>query len=240
MSEAEFQESQFNQPDELSKDGDGGGGTLSMPPIIVHVSVVDPDNLERAQQAAIRLTQVVARELQRLEGADLSATVTVLGRTYQLADVLIDLYNTEFTVTDRTDFDNNGVGASSRGMLGEPNTDIINMDAILDAYGSPNYPNDIGMTVLIFHEMAHISEIGTDFFNESVQFYNSEPADKRGEFYAKPNGSEYSQNIEAFANDFKNALHNIFGIDQGPNPGGFTNAREPSEIYQERMNGYSS
>lgn len=226
FSSSQFQSSRFFSQREVDPNS-----TSQTSGVVVKVQVANPANRERARQAAERLALVLVRELQRLEAADPNAMITVLGRVYLVGEVLFDLNNTDFIVTDQTDFQNNGVGASSRGQYGARNTDIINMDAILDGYGNPGHPNDIGMTVLVFHELAHMSQMGQDFFELSAHFHNSEPADKRGPFYP----SDYSKNNEAFANDFKNEIHSIFGIADGPNPpdNATVGAREPSDIYQD-------
>jgi hypothetical protein len=225
MSYAEFQTSRYYSQREVDENPGADA-----PAVVVKVTVQNPANSERAQQAATRLVVAVARELQRLSAADPNATIVILGRSYLVGEILFDLNNTEFTVTDRTDFQNNGVGQSSRGEFGELNTDMINMDAILDQYGAMPYTDDLGMTILIFHEMGHISQIGTDFFNLSVSYYNDEPEATRGPFYP----SDYSANNEAFASDFKNAVHAQLGIPAGMNPGG-SNAIEPFDIFESHV-----
>lgn len=205
------------------------------PPISIRVLIVNPANRERAEAAAKKLIEAIAQALHKLEAADPNKTFTFAGHTYRVGDVLTDLRNTDFTVTDRTDFDNNGVGQAKRGELGLRNSELVNMESITGAggYASPNWPENAGMMALILHELGHISVSGDLLFYSSYGFWSREPADRRGaNFY----DTDYGRNLEAFANDFMNAAAAAIGVNlHGALPGGKSGAELATEIYDRHM-----
>ncbi|WP_188237696.1 hypothetical protein [Sphingopyxis sp. LK2115] len=233
MTFAEYQGSRFYTPREV--DENGPAPSISAP-IVVRVKVENAANQARAEEAAAKLVQGIAHVMQELAGADPNAAIDVLGRSYAIGDILADLANTDFTIIDRNDFQNNGVGAASRGVLGQPNSDIINMDALLDGYTNDVWPIEYGLTVLILHEMGHISTIGTAFFRASFDFWRSEnPSAPAGEFYTPP--TDYSQNLEYFADAFKDQVVAQAGLDAGWDVGGGGVPVEPSQIHQQHIGG---
>jgi hypothetical protein len=200
-----------------------------MPPIVVSVSVADEANRPRAEAAAKKLIEGLAQVLQKLEAADPDRTIRFAGRTYRVGDILVDLNNTDFKVTDRTDFQNNGVGASTRNIDGGFHSDVINMNAIFNYYGNPPYPNNSGLVSLILHELGHISMAGYLFFTLGYELWWAEPADKRGDY----NNSAYFTNNEKLANDFITSASTELGLTYAflpvPGPG----AVEPAAIFEQ-------
>jgi hypothetical protein len=216
--------------------GDGGGGTVGMAPISVTVSITNPANKDRAEAAAKKLIESIAQLIQKLEKEDPDKTFTFNGKTYRVGDLLYDLQNTNFTVTDRKDFQNNGVGRAERGTNGAPNTEMVNMDAILDGngggYGSQNYRYNGGMMAFLLHELGHISQLGKELFDESYALWAKEPIEIRGDDFYK---TDYAPNLEAFANDFMNAAAGASAINlEGVQPGGHSGAVSPVQIYNRR------
>lgn len=204
-------------------------------PISVTVSISDPAKKDRAEAAAKKLIEAIAQALDKLEAADPNSTFTFAGRTYRVGDVLADLKNTNFTVTDRTNFNNNGFGQAERVRNGNPNTDVINMESIIgtDGYASPNWSENAGMMALILHELGHISSLGQLLFDSSYGFWTLESADKRGsDFY----NTDYGKNLEAFANDFMNAAAAAINVNlYGALPGGRSGAETAPENYDRHM-----
>lgn len=150
-----------------------------------------------------------------------------------VGEMLATLMNTQFTVTDRTNFNNNGVGAAQRGTDGGPNIDIINYEAIVGSsmgigYADASYPQNSGMYALVLHEVAHMTAAGSLFFDRSAQVARADPT-VGGQFY----GTEYATNVEAFANSFMTQTSNAAGVNLfGIRPGTSTDPVTPESIYQ--------
>ena len=184
-------------------------------------------------EAGKRLLEAVKRVRDKLVAS--SGTVTILGRNISMADLVADIDNTNYVVTDQTAFGNNGVGSAARGSGGAPNTDTINFQAIIGGGNPPfgysvGYPNGEGMNAITLHELVHMSLTGTNFFNGNVTAYDAAVINNTvtGPFY----GSRFGNNQEAFVNDALVAIGNLTGIaidaGQGPiRPGGYANAVEP-------------
>lgn len=223
----------FKSPREV--DPNGGEAEAPADHVAVRVNVDDSSNRSRAEAAAKILVKAISREIARLGTANPATVIQIGDKNYTVGAILGDLLNTEFTVTDRTNFGNNGVGQALRGADGFPNTDLINMNAILDQYGASTWIDGEGMVLLVYHEMGHISAVGHEFFISNVDYYSREPDGIRApDCYLPP--TDYSINLEAFANDFKNALGTELGMATGPNPPDNTvGHRDPADIYHEHM-----
>jgi hypothetical protein len=160
-----------------------------------------------------------------------NTTFAFAGQTYSTAQVVAQITNTSWRITDAVTYNNNGVGSAAYGNGGQ-NVDSINYQSILGAgYGSSNYPNFEGLTALALHELGHLNPIGFSFQNRSIDAYKSRNAGRSDGYYS----SSYARNVEAFANDFMVSLAAAGGfditIDSGlVIPGGHRNAVDPSAV----------
>lgn len=199
-----------------------------LPPIPVMVSVSNPANQARAEEAARKLILAIAEVLRKLNSTDRSVKFQFAGKTYTVGEVLDDINNTDYSVSDDTDFGNNGVGKSIHGLNGERHRDIINFEAVLNGYGRPS--DNLGLISLIFHEHGHLSVPGYEFLVLNFATYNREPETVRGEW----KNSEYARNVEKFANEFLVAATGAAQITYGfvPDPG--VGSVDPDTIFDRR------
>lgn len=200
-----------------------------LPPIVVRVSVTNSANQARAEEAARKLILALAEALQKLNAVDRSTVFQFAGKSYTVGKVIDDINRTDYVVTDRTDFGNNGVGAATYGVDEAPHVNEINFEHILSGYGSPS--DNLGLMSLIFHDLGHLSLPGYDFRVANIAAYERETADVRGDW----NDSEYARNIERFANEFLVAVTSAAQIARGliPSPG--LGAEDPNTIYERRV-----
>ncbi len=145
-----------------------------------------------------------------------------------------ELLNTEFTVTDRTDFNNNGVGSADYGEGTGPNMDSINYQDIIgdgqdpNFYGNPNYVDDSGMSILILHEVAHMNQVGFNFWQLSFQVHRADDTVNGSQFY----DTQYGTNNEAFAEALAQQMANAINMNlHGATTGQHGSPQEPTDIY---------
>ncbi|UVO54205.1 hypothetical protein [Sphingomonas sp. SUN039] len=207
--------------------------------ISIEIVVRNPNNKQSAKQAAQRLITAISRIRAKLS-ENPNKFVIIKGTIFTTAQILTSLENTQWTVSDRppSEYKNEGVGSSNYDPNGT-NADEINFEGIL-GYAHPNYPDDEGMSALVLHELAHLTEGGYNFFVQNYTKWQSEPAAHRGDFYP----SDYSRNVEAFANDLMHAMSAEISLDveypagQLVTPGGYTGPVDPQQIYNTHSSGW--
>lgn len=212
--------------------GDGSGD----PELTVSVKVQktkDETDQAKLQTAAQQLIKAIIEIVEALQLADPNAVITTLGRTTTAGAMLDTLMNTQFTVTDATGFNNNGVGTAQHGLNGAPNTDVINYEAIIggatNGYADPGFPDNSGMHALVLHEVAHMTTTGYEFWQRSLQIFNADRTVAGGNFY----NTDYATNVEAFANSLMNQAASASGVNlHGVSPGTSAAPVSPESIYQ--------
>lgn len=225
-----------NQP--RAGDSFGTPADAEQPVAGVNVEVTNPANRDAVIAAAQRLAEAIVQTLGMLGSLDPNKVISVpdAGTSATVAQIIADINNTKFTVTDRTDFQNNGVGSAVRGATF--NTETINFNAINGpngtGYGASTYNNNAGLVGIILHEMGHISLGGDALYRSSIQYQRRDPTTKYiSNFY----NTVYAQNLEAFANDFMNAAAkamNNFDL-QGMLPGGRSGSVDAVSIYNSHV-----
>lgn len=152
-----------------------------------------------------------------------------------MGEILSILQNTEFTVTDRSNFQNTGVGAADRSSDGSAHKDTINYIAIIGdstrtGYADPIFTDNSGMHGLVLHELAHMTQAGDNFFNRSIEIWRADPTKVEGSsFYP----TDYSRNVEAYANELMTQLSTVININlYGFRPGTSAPPITPEAIYQ--------
>lgn len=221
---------QFYTPRQVDESGQGEDANFQ-DAILATVSVTDPRNQASAVAAAKKLLTAISKLKNDLIGKE-NLYVVVHGRTYSVASLIESLGNTQFIITDQSNFNNAGVGAATYNPGGQ-NTDVINFQSILSGYGADSYQNQEGLTALLLHELAHLTALTDQFRQLSVNLWSSEPPARRGaNFYT----TEYATNLEALTNDVMLAIAAAASLDittsVGPViPGGYQNAVEPSAIF---------
>lgn len=214
-------------------DEQGGSGEQALTVGVKIEKTKSETDQAKLTQAAQQLIKAIIEMTEALQLADPNGIITSVGRMMTVGEMLDTLMNTQFTVTDRTDFNNNGVGSAQRGTDGGPNIDIINYEAIVGGpggigYGDASYPENSGMYALVLHEAAHMTAAGAEFFKRSVEVARAD-ATVGGQFY----GTEYATNLEAFANSFMTRTSNAAGVNLfGIRPGSSADPVSPESIYQ--------
>lgn len=219
----------------------GGGGGGSDPnlaySISVRVHVTNPDHLTAAEEAARALIRALAK-LKTDSQNNPSATVTIDGLTFSLSDIVTQIGRTNWTITDASYTDTNGVGAATFNPTGQ-SVDEISFSAIVGSsgYDSPNYPNGEGMMALVLHELVHLSSNGLNLYNRSVAAWHLEGS---GNTAYNLYGGPYGANLERLINDIMVAVANAGGLDIGyPGttpvlPGSFQGGQLPEDLYSSR------
>jgi len=218
-----------------SRQVDENGGVVGDPEIGVAVKIektktaTDQAKLELAAQ---KLIQSVIETITALELADPTNALTILGRTTTVGEMLQTLLDTQFTVTDVTEFNNTGVGSAARGING--NLDTINYEAIIgsatrNGYADPGFPENSGMHALVLHEIAHMTQAGFEFFNHSFDVFGQDATVSGTGFHQ----TGYSTNVEAFANAIMTGISSQIGVDlHGVMPLTSQPPVSPESIYQ--------
>lgn len=181
-------------PREVSENPEAVPETLE---IVVTIERTTGD-LAAMEAAAQALIKAIARAVDLLGSADPSRVVSVLGVAISLGALLAALENTNFIITDRNDFGNNGVGGADFNETGGRHTDRINYVAIVgDAthpgfYNHPDYTYGEGMLALALHEAFHLTQQGYGFLMASITRWGNNAT-----FYSSPHGP----NVEKFMNN---------------------------------------
>jgi len=143
--------------------------------IVVTAKVVNEANRQRVYRAAALVIKGIARLRDRLDRAT-GTTIQIGNRTYTMAELVEDLNNTEWTVGDGKPVGVPGISNVTRDTTGGKHTVFVNMDGIIgapsnnDAGGYDGWPNDdLGLTMYVLHELAHLSEVGWRFNVDSGQ-----------------------------------------------------------------------
>lgn len=131
--------SPFHNEEPLGEDGGGGGGGNPADvdfdyQVVVQVRVSNSANQAAAEQVANNLISAMVR-LRNDSLAHPDATVTVKGVTFTLSDMVAQMTETQWTVTDVPDYHNNGVGLADYHPTGG-STEEIDFSYI---YGSAGY-----------------------------------------------------------------------------------------------------
>lgn len=219
----------FVSPREVSENGDS-----SEPELIVSVAIEQTDSrTDRAklEEAARKVVETLVRLISAAEVSDLSRVIYVLNQQVTIGEVLDRLLGVEWTVTDRSDFGNPGVGGANAAT----GTVATNWAAIIGGTdlngrtysGWANFPG--GMNAIILHDIMHLTPAGAGFASRSVEVHSSDPIWKWTPFYNTP----YGPNNEAFADDLMQPAATLLGIDTGGlRPSGQAQSRLPEDIYQ--------
>jgi len=220
----------FVQPNVVSEHDE----SLSVLEIAVKIEKTKSETDQaKLEDAARELVKAAMEIITALENSNSAAVITVLRRTTTVGEMLDTLKNTEFTVTDATVFNNNGVGSAQRGVNGAPNLDKINYEAIIgsstsNGYADEGFPQNSGMRALMLYEVAHMTGAGQAFFERSY-FVAGHDQTVGGQFY----GTDYATNLEAFANEIMSQTAiasnvNLYGV----RPGTAAAPVSPEAIYQ--------
>lgn len=202
--------------------------------IAVNATADNPANDAAVVEAAERLAGALLDLKEILKSFDPATDVTIesLKITVKAGDLLKDLDNTKFTVTDRSYNKNKGVGSAVRG---NPNMEEINYAAITgpDGYGAERFPRNSGLVGIMLHELGHISAAGDGFWRSSQGYHKKDPVLRISSFY----NTEYATNLERFANNFMDGVATGLNIDlHGLVPGGYRGkAVDPSAIYNSHV-----
>ncbi|MEE4200620.1 hypothetical protein [Erythrobacter sp.] len=171
--------------------------------------------------------------MEKLDAANALQTVTILNRTISVATLRAELVGTAFTVTDRTNFNNRGVGSAEFVPIGQ-NNDFINYGSIIgdgqgsDYYGDSSYVDNSGMHALVLHELGHMNQIAHDFWELRVDVQRLDPTSS-GDFYS----SEYGANNEAFAEEMGQQMASLIGLNlYSASTGNHPTPRDPKDIYR--------
>lgn len=196
-------------PDEVSENGEAPPETLEIV-VTIDRTTGDPAQMEAAAQALIK---AIAKVVDLLKSADPSRVVAVLGVAISLGALLTALQNTNFIITDRTNFGNGGVGGAAINTAGGRNSDQINYIAIVgDAthpayYNHPNFTNGEGMLALVLHEAFHLTEQGYQFFEASKAAWGNNAT-----FYSSP----HAANLERFMNNLTMQALDALSVETRP------------------------
>ena len=211
--------------------GDGFGTPASATQAIaINATADNPANEAAVVAAAERLAGALLDLKEILKSFDPATDVRIesLKLTVKVGDILKDLDNTKFTVTDRNYEKNKGVGSAVRG---SPNLEEINYTAITgpDGYGAERFPGNSGLIGIMLHELGHISAPGDNFWRSSQGYQKKDPVLRGSSFY----NTEYAINLERFANNYMDGVASGLNVDlHGLAPGGYRgNAVEPNQIY---------
>lgn len=219
-----------------SRQVDENGGVVGDPEIGIAVKIEktkSETDQAKLEEAARKLVEAAINLITKLESSDPTALMVVLDRIVTVGEMLQTLLDTQFTITDATNFGNNGVGTARRGIGGSPNIDVINYEAIIGGssgigYGDPAYPDNSGINALVLHEVAHMTQAGYDFYIRSTEVARADPTDN-SDFYQ----TEYASNLEAFANELMTETSLEIGVDlHGVRPGTSAAPVTPESIYQ--------
>lgn len=212
-------------------------GSSPEPTIEVSVTTEKTDsNTDQSDltEAAKRVIAAVLKILVALNAASPFSTVNVLGRTMTVSNFRDELVNTEFVITDATNFNNRGVGSADYGEGTAPNVDQINYQSIIgdgqssNYYGNSNYVDDAGMKILILHEIAHMNQIGFEFWELSRTVYQADSTVNQLDFY----DTQYASNNEAFAEMLAQQMASAININlHGATTGASGTPQEPADIY---------
>jgi len=221
----------------MANTGDGAYGVPAdaAQAVSVNITVTVAANADGVREAAERLAISLLELKDILQGYTADTKVVFSSGSTTVGNILQDMNNTRFTVTDETGFGgNNGVGAAIRGT---PNTETINYHSILNepqSYGDKSlYPGNTGIYGIMLHELGHISALGEGFRSYSVNLQRQDPTTKTSTFYQ----TDYSKNLELFANNFMDAAATALRINlYNLAPGGYRGtAKAPSDIYNSHV-----
>ena len=215
---------------EINRDGEAPVDTITVVAVRIKKTKQSSD-INRMESAARALITTIVRIMDALNRSEPLRQVVVKGRVFTVAQLIETLSNTEFEVTDETNFNNLGVGSARSGVDGGRNVDSINYDAILNNYHNPNFTGDPGLTALVLHELAHLSDAGVEFLGRSrIVFANDPTMAGVSSIY----GTAYGNNLEHFANDVATAMADQIGLQlHGSRPGGYAApAQSPEEVYE--------
>lgn len=184
-------------------------------PIAVNVDV-DPENREAAIKAAENVAKALTKIRDLLENMVPSAKIVWFagGDEITVSEALVEINNTMFTIEDRGNYQNGGVGSAERGRDGRANAvnlNYLSFDGTGNDYASPNYVNGQGMVAIMLHELAHVTAPGNSFRNMSEAIYFAQYKN-----YNNWIGSPLWYNNERYAYNFAKSAADAmrFSIDQ--------------------------
>ncbi|WP_440979760.1 hypothetical protein ACQHGV_05695 [Sphingomonas pseudosanguinis] len=202
--------------------GSGGGDGVQPEPNVftasVNVLVDDPNNREKALEAAKNVAAAVA---QIIEGGSKLPYDTLIplpnGKTMKVGDLVNLAKSTKFVVTDRqppANRLNGGVGSADA-----PNkTDTLQFGSFVEGlefntYSAPGYQGQ-GMLGIMLHELGHMSPEGYANFLLESKAHTREITVHR--LPQNPfRNSDYHKDNEAFAHQFAISAGRVLNIELG-------------------------
>lgn len=181
--------------------------------VSVRVSVSNAINSAKAQEAAQNIGEAVAIIINAAKSLPANTPIPLPnGKATTAGQLLSDVKNTKFIVTDNPNFGNRGVGGADHPSM----TDTLHFASFVEGAGISSYTNaqwlGQGMTGIMLHELGHLSVAGYANFNEENAKYNTEFR-KHGtgirDFYS----SDYHPDDERFQHQYAISAADVLGID---------------------------